>query len=402
MATLSRRKIPIFCLFAVSGSCVLVYEILWAKYLTLTFGTSIPAISTVSATFMSGLALGSYLLGRNADRRTNLLQIYAFLELAIALTALLFPPTLELLQSFYVWAVRQFPAHAFAISALRVLLAGILLLPPAVFMGGTFPLMCRYLAGKRADRFIGRLYALNTLGATFGAFLSGFVLIPFLGLSRSGWVAILGNLLIAAVALWLSRGEPASEGPAPDAGRGAGGLSLVEGRRVLLLSVALAGGCALAYEVLWTRALIQFLGNTSYAFALVLSAYLVGIALGGYLYPHLVRGGCDAGRLYRVLMALMGVSVLVSAPFYDRLAYLCQMAHTSSAGNWWLLTLLLFVLVFAVMVLPTLLSGALLPAAVVLLAPGRTRLGEGVGLVVLHNTAGAVVGSLAAGFCLLP
>ncbi|NIQ96321.1 MAG: hypothetical protein GWN87_20580, partial [Desulfuromonadales bacterium] len=77
-------RFAIYSAFAVSGFCALVYEVLWTKYLSLTFGTTMLAVSIVAATFMGGLALGSYLLGRYADQHTNLLRLYALLELAIA------------------------------------------------------------------------------------------------------------------------------------------------------------------------------------------------------------------------------------------------------------------------------------------------------------------------------
>ena len=88
----------IYLLFSLSGFCALVYEVLWTRYLSLTFGTTIVAASVVAATFMAGLASGSYLFGRYADRQSNLLRVYALLELGIALTALLFPPTLQLVE----------------------------------------------------------------------------------------------------------------------------------------------------------------------------------------------------------------------------------------------------------------------------------------------------------------
>jgi spermidine synthase len=72
---LKHSKGVLYLLFALSGFCALVYEILWTRYLSLSFGTTIYAVSIVAATFMGGLAIGSFLLGKYADHQTNLLRI---------------------------------------------------------------------------------------------------------------------------------------------------------------------------------------------------------------------------------------------------------------------------------------------------------------------------------------
>jgi len=397
-----RSKALLYLLFALSGTCALVYEILWTKYLSLTFGTTMLAVSVVAATFMGGLALGSYLLGRLADRETNLLRIYAFLELGIALTALLFPPTLTLVESAYVWLNRFCPGCAVLTNLFRTLASATLLLPPAACMGGTFPIMCRFFARKKSGGQIGRLYALNTLGATLGAFLAGFALIPGLGLSATGYLAIAGNLLIAAGTFLLARRTDTPVAHGASRGRRPAPPLLASRHRLTLAAIGLIGFFSLAYEILWTRVLLLFLGNTTYAFSLMLSAYLVGIALGGAIYARKVRPDLDEKKVFVVLSTLMGLSILVTAPFYDQLAHLFQAAHEASGERWWHLSMLSFFIVFAVMCVPTVLSGSLLPAAVAILDPGKSHTGEGVGLVVLYNTTGAVCGSLLAGFVLIP
>jgi len=392
----------IYPLFALSGACALIYEVLWTKYLSLTFGTTMVAISIVAATFMGGLALGSYLLGRYADQESNLLRVYAWLELGIALTALLFPPTLMAIEKFYVWLHRATAAQWDISNVLHLIFSAALLLPPTICMGGTFPLMCRYFARKKSGGQICRLYALNTLGATLGAFLAGYLLIPSLGLSMTGYLAIAGNLLVAAGTFWLAGqyGETqvidVSKATRPEEP-----LRASE-HRPILIAIGLVGAFSLAYEMLWTRVLLLFLGNTTYAFSLMLSAYLVGISLGGAIYARWVKPERNERQLFVLLSIMMGVAIFATAPFYDQLAYLFQQAHNFSGESWWILSGLSFAIVLTIMLIPTVLSGSLLPAAVAIIDPGRGRTGEGVGLVVLHNTVGAVVGSLLAGVVLVP
>jgi spermidine synthase len=399
---LKHGKGVLYLLFALSGFCALVYEILWTRYLSLSFGTTIYAVSIVAATFMGGLALGSFLLGKYADHQSNLLRIYAYLELAIAITALLFPPTLQLVESAYVFLSKAYPGNTLLTHSLHFAFSALLLIPPTACMGGTFPLMCRFFARKKSGGQIGRLYALNTLGATGGALLAGYLLIPNLGLSTTGYLMIAINFLIFIAAYRFSgqigqtETTDVSKSKRPELPRLAGV------HQATLSAIAMIGLLSLAYEILWTRVFLLFLGNTTYAFSLILSAYLVGIALGGVLYSRMAHPAIDEHRIFLQLTIVMGLAILVTIPFYDQLARLFLFTHQTSGERWWHLSLLSYLLVFVVMSIPTIISGALLPAAVAILDPGKTRTGEGVGLVVLHNTGGAVLGSLLAGFVLIP
>jgi len=395
-------KIILYILFAASGFSALVYEILWSKYLSLTFGNTMLAVSIVAATFMGGLALGSYLLGRHADHDRNLLRLYALLEAGIAFFALLFPPTIQIVTKIHTYLEHMLPAHPLFTHGVHFLFAAILLLPPTVCMGGTFPLMCRFFARKRSGGQIGRLYALNTLGATAGTLLAGFLLIPALGLSRTGYLAVGLNAGIAVVALLLARNIGDTRASDVSSNKRPEQPLQAKQHRLPLVGIGIVGFLALAYEILWTRVFLLFLGNTTYAFSLILGAFLIGIALGGAIYARKVHPELDERKVFVRLTMLMGLSVLLTVPFYDRLALVFQRAHEISGENWWLLSAISFAIVFAVIGLPTLISGSLLPATVAILDPGQGRTGEGVGLVVLYNTVGAVFGSILAGFVLIP
>ncbi|MDH3998768.1 MAG: fused MFS/spermidine synthase, partial [Desulfuromonadales bacterium] len=366
----------------------MVYEVLWTKHLSLIFGNTIFAVSIVTATFMAGLAIGSYLIGRFADRNINLLLLYGLLEVGIALTALLFVPTLNIVENLYVYWSHRLASLPWVATTINFLFSGMLLLPPAIFMGGTFPIMCRFFARNKSGGQIGRLYALNTIGATLGAFAAGYVLIPAYGLSRTSFLAIAGNLTVAGISFLLARkqGKTDAEGieHKPQVRE-----MVATKHRPILIAIGVIGFFSLAYEILWTRVFLLFLGNTSYAFALMLSAYLSGIAIGGFLYARLVHPQFNEKRLFIILTLLMGLTILATVPFYDQLAHVFQYAHEISGEQWWLLSSLSFVIVFLLMSVPTILSGALLPAAVAIIDPGKKHTGEGVGLVVLHNTFGA-------------
>jgi spermidine synthase len=402
MSLSTQQKVLLYILFSLSGFSALVYEVLWTKHLSLTFGTTMIAVSIVAATFMAGLALGSYLLGKYADHETNLLRIYAYLELGIAIFALLFPPALLTIDYLHTYITASASALPGLSHAAHLVLSSLILAPPTIFMGGTFPLMCRYFARKKSGGQIGRLYAMNTLGATLGAFLAGYVLIPFLGLSGTNMLAVLINLVIAVISWHFSKISGIT--PTSDVSKVTRSehAQLARSQRPVLIAIALIGFFSLSYEILWTRVFLLFLGSTSYAFSLILSSFLISIAVGGAIYARKVHPDIDEKTLFIRLTMLMGLSILVTVPFYDQLALVFQWAHEISGERWWLLTLLSGIIVFCTMCVPIIISGSLLPAAIAIINPGKIRTGEGVGLVVLHNTFGAVIGSLLAGFFLIP
>ena len=392
------HRYGIYLLFICSGFTALVYEILWAKQLSLIFGTSMIAVSIVAATFMGGLALGSSLLGRYSDRHGDWLRMYAILELGIALCALSFPLGLGLIRDSYVDLSAVWPARPLFAHSLQFIQTVILLLMLAALMGGTFPVVCRQFARSKCGAQIGRLYAFNTLGATAGALACGFLLIPKLGISGTNVLAIAVNLSVVAAA-WIlggQLGQPETVSPAAQR------LPIDRTKRVVLASVALVGFFGLAYEILWTRVLLLFLGNTSYAFSMILSCFLIGIACGGWVYARIAHPGMNETRVFLGFLTAMGVFMLASMPFYDLLAHLFYAIQLFSGERWWLLSLLNWLVVLAIMGVPAMFSGALLPAGVALMNPGRRHTGSGVGMIVSSNTIGAVFGSLCAGFVMVP
>ncbi len=400
MPVLKSQKTILYLLFALSGFCALVYEILWARYLSLTFGTSIVAVSLVTATFMCGLALGSYFVGRYCERWRNLLLLYGLLEVGIAVSALAFPLLLSLVRNLYIWAVGVLPEASALTWPLYLFCASIILLVPAICMGGTLPVMCRLFRNDQSGGRVGVLYGLNTLGATLGTLACGFVLIPSFGMLMTGLFAVAGNLLVAVVSIILGKNglaeEPVSRPLA------ASEQVQFKDHSLLFVCIGFVGFFSLGYEILWTRVFLLLLGNTTYAFSMMLGAYLIGIALGGGLYGILVKAETDNRKLLTRLVLGLGLSILLTAPFYDRLSYVFQIAYESSNEIWSLYVVLSFGIVFIIMAVPTILSGAALPAVVNIVSSGQENLGRRVGMVVFCNTLGAVIGSLLAGLLLIP
>ncbi|MCC6671560.1 MAG: fused MFS/spermidine synthase [Planctomycetes bacterium] len=382
-----------------SGFAALVYQVLWIRQLTLVLGSTTASMATVVAAFMGGLAFGSARLGPAADRSPRPLRLYAGLELGIALGALL---TLGLLAGLE----RLYPRLALllgdaTLGVARVALTFAVLLVPTALMGGTFPVLVRGTSRtlERLGSTVGRLYAVNTLGAVLGCFVTGLYLIGELGLHGGYAVAVGFNLLSGAAALAAAR--RVDPGPQPGASPAAepSASTSLPARFGLMATAAAVSGCfALSYEIVWGRAFAIVLGHSSYASTFVLGTYLAGLALGGALVARRLDRLADPGRTFAhgqlVLTALCGLSfaLLPLVPFREYELGTAPLAYV--AQNLLSTSLLLLP--------PTVLLGALLPLAVKAATRSLARSGHDAGLVYAWNTVGAIGGSLLAGFVLVP
>src|SRR5689334_3333836 len=206
------RKI-LYVIFFLSGATGLVYEVIWVRLTGLVFGNTSHAISTVLGAFMAGLALGSWKLGRRADRTPNPLRMYGVLEIGIGVSAALVPLVFRSLDRFY-WtiapAVSSIPAGE---AIIRFATSFLVLITPTFLMGGTLPVLTRFFTERLEDveRKVGVLYALNTFGAAAGSLLAALVFIPGIGNIRTTLIIATINVAIGLFAIWMSsRVESAS------------------------------------------------------------------------------------------------------------------------------------------------------------------------------------------------
>ncbi len=383
-------------LFFCSGVGALTCEVVWFKQLGFVLGSSTFAASVVVACFFGGLSLGSTLFGQLADRVVRPLRTYALLELALAATAL---ATTFVLSSWTQWIGVVTPYLSLeAARPVEVLLAMGILLPPTVLMGATLPVLSRHVVRRHGDlaERVGWLYAVNTLGAAVGCAAVGWVGIGALGVFGA---AAAGSALYAAVgvaALGLSVRVPplaqvaTDDEPAPTASG-----------PVPLAWVALFGGSgfvAIAYELLWFRMLRFFAAHTVYTFSVFLTVYLLGLVVGAaicarYLAPH----KRELGTFFARLQLAIGVAGLVSFAILGVGRPIVWMFGASDP-TWFTLV----ALAVAVLGPPTVLLGCTFPLASELAVESVRSVGSRIGLLYGANTLGGVLGSLAAGFVLLP
>ncbi|HXY54904.1 MAG TPA: spermidine synthase, partial [Nitrospirota bacterium] len=139
----------IYLIFFLSGAAALTYEVLWVRYLSLVFGGSHLAVTTVLAVFMGGLALGSITIGKRAGTYRKLLRLYGFLELGIAASALVFVALMRLYPIIYVPLARISDSPVY-LSIIRVTFAAVALIVPTTLMGGTLPVLSSFISNRAA------------------------------------------------------------------------------------------------------------------------------------------------------------------------------------------------------------------------------------------------------------
>jgi predicted membrane-bound spermidine synthase len=397
----------ILLLFFCSGATALVYEVVWSKYLSLMFGSTIYAQTIVLAVFMGGLALGNLLIGKRADLLKAPLSGYGRLEVIIGLYAFCFSWLYQAVDLLFVALGSRLLDHSGWLLLLKAALSVTLLLLPTVLMGGTLPLLAAWLQRQSADagRWSARFYSTNSLGAVAGAWFAGFILVRTMGLVSTLQMTALANVLIGLTAIGISRrdlGRPVAT--SGQTAHSAVGQTSKLPLWVTLL-VALTGGVSMGLEILASRSLTLIFGASLQAFAIVLMAFILGIGLGSgaVASPRLKRWQSENLIIVLLLVAagVVGALVLGIEQWVEMYRYvLTGLGRTSMGYRFYQLIAAGFSLV--ILGVPAGLIGAILPLAIRLVAREGDDLGNRVGRLLTWNTVGAVAGVLLTGFILMP
>jgi len=437
----SQRRI-FALLYAVSGAAGLVYEVTWTRLLTVTMGHSVAAASTVLAAFMGGLAAGSWAGGLIDDRFAGLphsgrrrLQLYALLESIIALSAVLLPLVLLGSTPVLAWSYRDGTSPG-TFLIVRLILCIVVLGIPTAAMGATFPIAAAWFTegepdaprvyrmapkspgrrgrppqvGRNGAASAGWLYAMNSAGASFGAMAAGLWLIPSFGLRGSTWSAVALNIIAAFGALHLSRlreaNQPSLERSQSSTTATKHPASESDTRGHLLMACAAAGTSgliALVYEVVWTRLLALVIGPTTYAFTIIVAAFIIGIAVGSAIGSRLAARSANAA-LWLALMLLLTASAASAAGWYAATQLpLVVAAQVSRADAAFDRIVLKDAFEIVLLLLPmTCALGAAFPLALAVASIDSRHVGRRVSKVYASNTVGAIAGALLGGFVVLP
>lgn len=414
----------IYALFFLSGAAALVYQVVWVRSLALIFGGSHLAVTVVLSTFMAGLALGGYALGKHADRIRQPLLLYGMLELGIALFAVVFILLMKLFPVIYIPLAQGRDGAPLYLALIRIVFSAIAMIIPTTLMGGTLPVLTRFVTGKREALGIrlSLLYGLNTLGAVAGALSAGFFLLRLTSVSTTISVAILTNTVIGAACILLSRRfDPALQTSkpsdrevtsVPDISANNRSTSVPPlAAKFVLWGIGISGFCALGYEVLWTRILTMTVGTSVYGFTIMLVAFLTGIALGSETYGLLLKLLPSFGNDIRKQAAGFGVvqfTIGLSALFVT--IHIRDLpAHSLLLREWFSSAASVFnarqganlTIAFAYMFFPAFFMGLAFPLAAGVTAESGRKVGHAVGSVLSYNTIGAIFGAAVSGFILI-
>ena len=190
-------------IFGLSGMAALIYEIIWIRPLSLVFGSTVYAVSTIISSFILGLAIGSWLAGKYTDRMKNPLKFFAMLQIGIGIFGISLLPIFGFLPNAYLELYHLTFPNIFLFQIIQILLSMGMITIPATMMGTTLPLMIKVYSKDFSSigSDVGKLDASNSMGAVFGTLAAGFLMLPLLGITTSILVTALINFSIGIVLL---------------------------------------------------------------------------------------------------------------------------------------------------------------------------------------------------------
>ncbi|MBN1806438.1 MAG: fused MFS/spermidine synthase [Sedimentisphaerales bacterium] len=402
-------------IYFASGACSLMDEVVWVRLLKLTLGNTVYASSIVVSTFMGGLALGALVMGRYSDRIVRRLRLYALLETIITISVLSLPWGLKMADKFYVWFYRVYDPTYRELLIVQVIISGLILIVPSMLMGSTLPLLGRFVTSleKEAGHLVGRLYAINTLGAVVGCFLAGFVLIRFFGVMNTLYAAAALNLIVALGGWILSGCSGKGIERRDKKSRFSNIDALTEGAadsrmHVLVFAFFISGAISIGYELLWMRSVVHLLSGYTYVFSSVLTIYLVGNVVGAGIGSGLVKKMKRPAVGFAITLFLLGLSGILYLPFLmlwmskflpDINREIESFGRIIPFSAYIVKPLVQSAFMFLI---PAVIMGTGFPIALQAWANRVHKVGWSTGTAYGANTMGAVLGGIVTGFILIP
>lgn len=403
----SYKTWPVLVLFFCSGAIALIYEVVWSKYLSQMFGSTIYAQTIVLAVFMGGLAIGNRWFGAKADRLARPVRAYGYVELVIGLYAFFSPNLFAAADEMFVHVGSRVLEQSLVLLAIKAVLSVMLLIVPTILMGGTLPLLAAFLqrtsldAGRRSARF----YSVNSLGAVFGSAIAGFYLVQHWGMVASLQLSALANLCIGGTAILLGRSLEEEAAPVKQSAH-LGNSSSSDGTlKWAGILVALTGGISMGLEVLASRSMALLFGSSLQSFAIVLISFILGIGLGSAVIASARVQKWNSTKAVTILLiaAALWIGLLVfRIESWVEIYRILRSGLARSTTGYVYYQLLAALLAMAVLGAPAAMIGAVLPLMIRGASDQAARLGEQVGRLLTWNTIGAVVGVLLTGFIIMP
>ncbi len=383
-----RSPLVLYGLFFLSGAAALIYEISWSRQIGLVFGQSEHTAAVVLGSYFAGMAIG-YLLAARWSSRITPLRGYGAAEILAAVWALLIPTLLDAIERFAPAALVDHPSLAVRTAA-RGTLGFLVLLPATVALGATLPFMAQAVAPERKgdSNRVAVAYAMNTLGALTGVLSATAVLLLFVGVRRSGYLAAIVSANCGLVAIAMGgRRVAALDSESPPAH---------EPITFWMVIAAVSGFGTLALEVLYTRMFALVFHNSTYTFGIVVALFLLGLAIGS---AAMARVRANPLRIAGWACVIGSAAVAISLPLFSNVTGLAYFAFGRSFASY----VLGAMVVAASSILPPVSAlGMVLPATWAAADRTGALRGKAVGRLTAANTLAAAVGSLSASFLMVP
>ena len=392
------------CFFS-SGFLALAYQVLWSKYIHNFVGVSSYSYAIVLSSFMGGMALGSWLLGRLMNSKRNPLKVYAALEILIGIYAIvLFNPLLEQLFQWYgTFNYNGSLGNSFSGIGLKLFCCSSLLLIPSMLMGATFPAMVSITRQFQPSigASVALCYGINSAGAVLGSIFMAFFLLPWFGMQANLMLCGIISSLIGLVSFVLSKRFFSADLSTTNCKKPTFNLFKV----LLLILIFLEGILGFSLEIVWTRYFALVFGSSTYSFATMLSALISGITIGSLVLYSLDNRVKNPVNLFGWTQILMGLSLLLSLALYPYLPVLFKFLNSQmipSSFTYAIYELLKFFIAFGLMLIPTFFGGMSLPLIVKSFIREEDKLAQESGVVYAADTMGNVIGALLAAMLLMP
>lgn len=380
-----------------AGIVSIIYELVWVRYLGLVLGNSVYAVGVVTACYMTGLALGDFLIGKWTEK--SLKKSAAVTFMGLAMFCFLSP----LLYRMICIINNAMPATWLKINALKMVwragISFLVLLVPTAFIGGMLPVLISF--SSRNDSAV---YTANTLGAVLGALLTGFFLIRILGLSGS---MAAGGLLIIVSFFFLRKNVQGKE-IIPEKPCLPPKIYPISIRRMVLLVYTISGFTGMAFQVYQTKILTLFFMDSVYDFAVILTIYLTGLFIGNTLSTIWARKTSRPVLILAVSQVVLGICTNFSLYLITQLPYWTDglasqnFLYERFGDNYFVFGILIKSGVTCLMILvPAILWGMAYPMVGRICAVGSGKDGKMAGVVLGWNTIGSAGGSLVASFFLV-
>ncbi len=396
--------------FFVSGACGLMYQVVWLRVMGLVFGNTTYATSAVLSGYMAGLGLGALCFGKWIDKPSagDPVKLYGIMEGGVGAYALLTPFIWYFIDWINIVFYRAFNPEFLQFSLFKFAVSFVFLFIPTFLMGGTLPVLSKFYIEHRDQiaHKVGILYALNTAGAVLGVIFSGFFCLYYFGVWQTTVLTAVLNLLIFAACWFWIKGNAAGasalppeiavqELPAPSKSQPNAYYT------TLLVLFGISGGVSMMYEIGWTRILAIVVGSSIYAFSVMLSTFLLGIALGSFLFSWLSKRIKIDLSIFATLQAATALFAFLGMNQFEEMPYRFLKLYHWSKHTPFLIELGRFALCTIVMLGPTICIGAMF-ACFIHLYHQQERLGGDIGTAYFANTVGTIFGSALTGFLIIP